>query len=132
MDINILPSLDDYWQRDTALRYAPIADRISRDRFRDISRYLHFVDNGTLEPRGSPSHDRIGKIRPLLTYIDYLVHPTIQPQPRGHCGRGYDQVSRTVSLKQYMPLKPVKRGYWVTAIMATFASYRCTLVRSTV
>ena len=29
MGINILPSIDDYWQRDTTLRYAPIADRIT-------------------------------------------------------------------------------------------------------
>ena len=29
MGINVLPSIDDYWQRDKMLRYAPIADRIT-------------------------------------------------------------------------------------------------------
>ncbi len=41
---------EDYWSRDPHYRYAPIADKISRQRFRDISRYLHFVDNDHLAP----------------------------------------------------------------------------------
>ena len=45
-----LPSLEDYWKVDPFLHYAPIADRIARQRFRDISRYLHFVDNASLIP----------------------------------------------------------------------------------
>ena len=39
MGINHLPSLNDYWSRDPHLRYAPVADCITRDRFRDISRF---------------------------------------------------------------------------------------------
>ena len=48
MGINSLPALKDYWKRDPVFHYAPIADRITRDRFLEISRYLHFVDNDTL------------------------------------------------------------------------------------
>ena len=44
MGINRLPEIRDYWSTDTSLRYAPIADRISRDRF-EITRYLHFADD---------------------------------------------------------------------------------------
>ena len=68
MGINVLPSIGDYWQRDKTLRYAPIADRITRDRFRYISRYLRFVDNSTLAPRGSPNYNRLGKVQPLIDY----------------------------------------------------------------
>ena len=34
-----------YWSTDPALHYSPVVDRITRDRFREISRFLHFVDN---------------------------------------------------------------------------------------
>ena len=37
MGINHLPSLNDYWSRDPRLRYAPVAGRISRDPFREVS-----------------------------------------------------------------------------------------------
>ena len=69
MAIAHVPAIDDYWKRDPVLRYAPVSDRISRDRFRDISRYLHFTNNSTLVPRGSLGHDRLGKIRPILTCL---------------------------------------------------------------
>jgi len=40
MAINDLPALDDYWKRDPLMHYAQVADRISRERFRDLSHYL--------------------------------------------------------------------------------------------
>ena len=48
MGINHLPALEDYWSKDPTYHYSPIADRITSDRYRDISRYLHFVDNSRL------------------------------------------------------------------------------------
>ena len=48
MGIDHLPSVDDYWSKDPLLHYAPIADRIPQWHFREISRYLHFVDNDHL------------------------------------------------------------------------------------
>ena len=48
MGINNLPEISDYWSRDPRFHYSPISERISRDRFEEISRYLHFVDNATL------------------------------------------------------------------------------------
>ena len=69
MGISHLPALDDYWSTDPTLHYSPIADRISRDRFREISRYLHFVDNTTLPERGSPGYDRLGKVRSVIDHL---------------------------------------------------------------
>ena len=51
--INILPSDDDYWKKDSCLYYHPIASRVSRDRFRELGRYFHFIDNSTLPTRDS-------------------------------------------------------------------------------
>ena len=50
--INHQLALNDCWNTDPTLYYSPIADRITRDRFREISRYLHSVDNDTLPQRG--------------------------------------------------------------------------------
>ena len=59
MAINHLPSIDDYWKKDEFLHYLPIAKRISRDCFRELSRYLHFVDNDTLVPQGTINWERL-------------------------------------------------------------------------
>ena len=68
MGVKRLPAIYDYWKRDPFYRYSPIADRISRKRFRDLFRFLHFADNETLVPRGVDGHDRLGKVRPLIDY----------------------------------------------------------------
>ena len=108
MGINKLPCIEDYWRRDPSLHYAPIADRITRERFRDISRYLHFVDNDTLVPRGCPGHDRLGKVRPIVDHLSVKFAAVDEAMIKFQ-GRS--------SLKQYMPMKPVKRGIkvWVLA-----------------
>ena len=53
MGIVHLPSLPDYWKRDVVRHYAPVATRISRNRFFDLQRYLHFADNTTLAAPGT-------------------------------------------------------------------------------
>ena len=45
MGINHLPFLEDYWRQDPLLHYAPITDRITPDRFFELSRYLHFANS---------------------------------------------------------------------------------------
>ena len=116
MGINHL-SLNDCWSRDSHLRYAPVADRITRDRFREISRYLHFVDNDTLVPRGEDGHDRLGKVRPLTDHLSTKFAQTYEP----HRDIAVDEamikfIGRSL-LKQCMPLKPTKHGIkvWVAA-----------------
>ena len=66
MGVNQLPKIRDYWSTNPMLHYAPIANRISRDRFEEITRFLHFVDNSTLPARGHPSYSRLQKVAPVV------------------------------------------------------------------
>ena len=110
-----LPAVEDYWKLDPFLHYAPIADRISRNRFREISRYLHFVDNTTLPSRGQDGYNRLGKVRPIISHFEKVFLESYQP----HCEQAVDEAmipfQGRSSLKQYLPKKPVKRGIkvWV-------------------
>ena len=117
MAMNHLPSLDDYWRRDPLLHYAPIADRITRDRYRELSRYLHFADNDTLVSRGSPGYDWLEKVRPVIDHLSKKFAELYQL----HCEVTIDEAmikfQGRSSLKQYNPMKPVKHGIkvWVLA-----------------
>ena len=115
MGVNHLPSLDDYWSCDQRLRYAPIADRIPRWRFREISWYLHFVDNDHLAPRGDPAHDRLCKVRPLITHLSNKFATLYEPSKEVAVDEAMIKFQGRSSLKQYMPKKPTKRGIkvWV-------------------
>ena len=70
MGIVKLPSLYDFWKNDPYYHYTPIAYQISQDRFMDISQYLHFVDNAMLALPGTPQYDRLGKVRPILEFLN--------------------------------------------------------------
>ena len=115
MGIDHLPSVDDYWSKDPLLHYAPIADRIPRWRFREISRYLHFVDNDHLAPRGDPAHDRLGKVRPLIDHLSDKFATLCEPSQNVAVDEAMIKFQGCSSLKQYMPAKPIKQGIkvWV-------------------
>ena len=115
MAINHLPAIDDYWKRDPIYNYSPIAGRISRDRFREIGRYLHFVNNDTLVPHGDLGYDRLGKIRPLIDHLSSRFKAIYSPHRDVAVDEAMIKFQGRSSLKQFMPLKPTKRGIkvWV-------------------
>ena len=117
MGLNQLPSIDDYWKRSPVYHYAPIAERISRSRYKEISRYLHFVDNSTLASPGSQEYDRLGKVRPLVEHIMSRCASLYNPSKELAVDEAMIKFQGRSSLKQYMPQKPIKRGIkvWVLA-----------------
>ena len=126
MGINQLPAVKDYWRKNEFLHYSPIADRIPRDRFLEISRYVYFVDNSTLQPRGSPGHDRLGKVRPVIEHLSAKFAQSYHPHKEVAVDEAMMKFQGRSSLKQYMPQKPIKRGIkggsWVTVRPGTFPS----------
>ena len=82
MGINRLPEIRDYWARDAKLHYSPIASRISRDRFEEISRYLHFVDNTTLPSWDEPGYHRLQKVPPVVTALRERFLRCYNPHPQ--------------------------------------------------
>ncbi len=112
------PSVPDYWKKDSKYHYPPIADKISRDRFREISRYLHYVDNSTLSSRhGTSEYDKLGKVRPLLDHLQRTFASIYNPGQDVAVDEAMIKFQGRSSLKQYMPMKPIKRGIkvWVLA-----------------
>ena len=117
MGINKLPEIRDYWSTNGYLHYAPIADRISRGRFEEITRYLHFVDSDTLLSRDHPQFSRLQRVDPIIDHLKHRFQSVYYP----HCEVSIDEAmipfKGRSSMKQYLPLKPVKRGFkvWVIA-----------------
>lgn len=59
------PRKDFYWSMDSDLRNEAIANAMSRNRFRDILKNLHFVNNAELPP-----NDKFAKVRPLIEHLN--------------------------------------------------------------
>ena len=117
MGIVNLPSIYDYWKRDEIFHYSPIAGRISRDRFFELHRYLHFVDNATLSPPGTPGYNKLGKVQPILGMLSERFAALLEPQREISIDEAMIKFKGRSTLKQYMPQKPIKRGIkvWMRA-----------------
>ena len=82
MGINKLPEIRDYWSVDTKLNNAYISSRITRKRFEEISRYIHFVDNTTLPLRDEPGFHRLQKVMPIITALKEKFEGNYHPHPQ--------------------------------------------------
>lgn len=118
MGINQLPALTDYWRRDPYFRYHPIVDRI-RDRFLDLWRFIHFVDNTEMTmSRTDPNYNRLWKIRPILDTILKQCQGNYHPHQQQSIDEAMIKFKGRSSMKQYMPKKKnTKRDFkvWVRA-----------------
>ena len=123
MGICQLPSIKDYWKKKEYLHYSPIADRIPRDRFLEISRYVHFTDNATLQPHGSSGHDRLGKVRLIINHLSVKFSELYHPHKEVAVDEAMVKFQGRSSLKQYMPMKPVKRGIKVWVLGDSHTGY---------
>ncbi len=110
-----LPSIPDYWKRDEVFNYGPISSRITRDRFYEITKFLHFSDNSALAAPVEDGYGRLGKIRPVIR----MVNESLQALYNTHKDVSIDEAmipfKGRSSLKQFMPNKPVKREFKVWA-----------------
>ena len=117
MGLAKLPSLKDYWSTLSCFSCPAISERISRDRFLEIHKYLHFADNSTLSLPGTPEYDKIGKVRHVLNMLKERFLVVYNPHRECAIDEAMIKYKGRSTLKQYMPMKPTKRGMkiWMRA-----------------
>jgi hypothetical protein len=105
MSYNRVPSISNYWSQNHSLGNEAIKDAISRDRFKFITSKMYFADPE--KPENSSK----------TYYIDHIVEclkGSFRKCRKDSCFQSIDESMTKFkgrsSLKQYMPLKPVRRG----------------------
>ena len=63
------PNLNSYWSTDPVLSSPFFPSLMSRTRFFQILRYLHFADNNRAPPRDSADYNKLYKIQPFLDLV---------------------------------------------------------------
>lgn len=94
-----------------------IAKAFTKTRFKKILENIHLNDNETAQPKGSPGYDELHILRPLIEHLNANFKKKYVPSNQYSVDESMVPFKGRSSLKQYMPLKPVKRGYkiWVLA-----------------
>ena len=105
-----LPSLRDYWKKDRVFNYPSIVNVMSRDRLLEVHRYLHFTNNEALHAPGSPGYDKLGKIKPIITALSERFKAVYEPGKNISTDEAMIQFKGRSTIKQYLPMKPIKWG----------------------
>ena len=106
MGVVSLPSHKYYWSQQ--LRYSPVADVMSRNRFQLLLENLHFVNNDEID-----KNDKLTKIRPI---VDIVRNQCIEFEPEEYRSTGKQIIpskTKFSSIRQYNPKKkkPKKWGF---------------------
>src|SRR5215469_7376364 len=90
---------------------------MSRKRYDWFLSHLHLSDNTLAKKRGEEGYDRLFKVRPYLSHLSESFLKCYNPSEQQSIDESMIKFKGRSSLKQFMPLKPIKRGYkvWVRA-----------------
>lgn len=124
MGIKKLPSYKDYWSSRADLRDDFISSCMSRNRFSWLLGHIHLNDNSKEPAKGQPNYDKLYKLRPMLEKLSETYAKSYKPTHRQAVDESMIKFKSRVSFRQYMPMKPVKRGYkvWMRANETGFIS----------
>lgn len=113
LGIKKLLSYKDYWSSAPDLHDRYIASFMPLHRFGWLLSHLHLNDNNLVPPKSSPTYDKLYKVRPMLDILQRNFRINYKPSEKVAIDESMIKFKGRSSLKQYMPKKPVKRGYKV-------------------
>lgn len=108
MGYHKLPSWKYYWCCAPDLSVPFVANTMTRNRFDLILTNLHLNDN-TLIP--NDNKDKLFKLKPLINYLNEKFQQVYHGTNQLSIDESMILFKGRSSLKQYNPMKPIKRGY---------------------
>jgi len=109
-------SYRDYWSSAPDLHDTYISSIMPLNRFSWLLSHLHLNDNSVIPKRSEVNFDKLYKVRPYLNFILKNSQALYNPNRIVAIDESMIKFKGRNSSKQYMPKKPIKRGYKVWAL----------------
>lgn len=115
MGIKKSPSFRDYWSSRPEMRDDFIASKITVNRFGSLLTSLHCNNNDMMPKKEEPGFDKLYKIRPYIELLKTNFQKYYLPSKEISIDESMVKFKGRISFKQYMPMKPIKRGFKIWA-----------------
>jgi len=92
-------------------------------RFLKILRLLHLNDNSQMPSRNSLEFDKLYKIRPMITQLKNIYQSVYRPSRYLAVDESMVAYKGRSTIKQYMPMKPIKRGFKIWALADSYSDF---------
>jgi len=116
MGFHSLPSIRLYWSKDANFNVSRVSEVMPVKRFLKLFRFLHLNNNSQMPKRGTLNFDPLYKVRPIVTHLNLAFKQVFNPSRFLSIDESMAKFKGRSSLKQYMPMKPIKRGFKVWAL----------------
>ncbi|XP_047998799.1 chimeric ERCC6-PGBD3 protein-like [Leguminivora glycinivorella] len=121
MSINPLPDINLYWSSDEFYKNPVISRAMPVKRFKKITENLHISDITSEAPRSSANYNKLAKVQPAIDILNKKFKENVLVSDCNSIDECMIKFKGRSSMKQYMPKKPIKRGYkcWARADSVT-------------
>lgn len=125
-----LKQVDLYWSSDPFFETSRVRQVMTCKKFKKLLEAFHVNDNETAIPHGQVGYDKLHKVRPLIDGLNERFQHEYKHSNCQSIDESMILFKGRSTMKQYMPMKPIKRGYkvWVradpvTGYMSQFEMY---------
>ena len=117
MGIVRLPNYALFWSNDDFFGNQGIKRTMTKNRYEELSCYLHFSDSTKEPARGAVNYDRLFKVRTVFDCVRSKCENNFKPTKNISVDEGMIGFRGRLSFRQYMPAKPTKYGIkvWMAA-----------------
>lgn len=108
---NNLPTKRSYWDSNDDMKNLAVLNAMRRDRFLQISRFIHFADNTKINP-----NDKAWKIRPMMELLKRRCIENFVPEKQLAYDESMVKYFGRHSCKQFIRGKPIRFGYKIWSL----------------
>ena len=117
------PNLSSYWSTDPALNSPFFPSIMSRDRFLQILRYLHFADNTQAPRADSADYNKLYKLQPFLDLLIPKFQQVYKPNRQLAIDETLIKFKGKVHFRQFIPIKPGRFGIKAFTLAESSSGY---------
>jgi len=110
-------SYRDYWSSSPDLHDSYISSLMPVNRFGWLLAHIHLNDNTVMPKKNTHNYDKLYKLRPFISILLSNFQKTYNPHQIVSIDESMVKFTGRNSNKQYMPKKPIKRGFKIWCLV---------------
>lgn len=119
------PSLQSYWEKDQVTVTPSFGNIMSSNRFMNILRFIHFVDNESEVPCNPAQHDCLFKIHSVLDELQRQFRQNYIPAREVSIDQTMVKFKGRKFFRQFLPSKPIRFGFKLFTVAESHTGYIC-------
>ena len=117
------PSISSYWSTEAVLSSPFFPSVMSRTRFLQILRYLHFADNTLTPAPDSEGYNKLYKIQPFLDLVVARFQEVYTPERQLAIDATLIKFKGKLHFRQFIPIKPGRFGIKAFTLAESSSGY---------